>query len=131
MYISYGTAGDTASILGLVIGLPTIIASFYQSWKARQEARAARRELIFSEDCLEFVLDDGSFVNLVQLETLHSLPRPGDIVLLPGDGVGNGAGPYRVENVEFIYTREEVDAQQPRQARLTKTVAHVVNLLDV
>src|SRR5580698_9096880 len=74
------------SLFSFVIGLPTMIGAYYQSWKARQEARLAREGAMASANCLEFVVDDGTCVNLVPLETLHSLPKPGDIVLLPGDG---------------------------------------------
>ena len=31
-----------ATILWCLIGLPTIIGAYYQSWRARQEARAVR-----------------------------------------------------------------------------------------
>jgi hypothetical protein len=34
--------GSIASILGLLIGIPTIVAAFYQAHKARQEARQVR-----------------------------------------------------------------------------------------
>ena len=77
------------SIIGFIIGLPTVLAAYYQSWKAREEARLAREGALHSMNCLEFVDGDGTCVNLVPLETLHSLPKPGDIVLLPGDGIGN------------------------------------------
>ena len=43
-------------------------------------------------NCLEFVVDDGTCINLVPLETLHSLPKPGDVVLLPGDGISDAEG---------------------------------------
>jgi hypothetical protein len=83
-------------------------------------------------NCLEFVDGEGTCVNLVPLETLHSLPKPGDIVLLPGDGIGNN-GPlapaaYRIERVEHIYTRPDQRTKRPREARLTKAVAQVSSL---
>lgn len=118
------------TLLGFLIGLPTLAATYYEAWKTRKEAEEARRPFIVSENCLEFVGDDGGWVNLVPLETIRTLPRPGDVVMLPGDGVAAGAGAYRVESVEFIYAREDDNALQPRQARLTKTVAHVTNLLE-
>ena len=72
------------SLISFIIGLPTVIATyFYQALRARQEATEARAgAIIHSENCLEFVYDeDGSRINLVPPETLHSLPKPGDIVL--------------------------------------------------
>ena len=120
------------SLFSFLIGLPTMIAAWYQSWKARQEARVAREAALYSMNCLEFVIDDGTCINLVPLETLHSLPKPGDVVLLPGDGGGDGEdiapGAYRIERVEHIYTRPEGKMKRPREARLTKAVAQVCAL---
>lgn len=45
-----------------------------------------------------------SNINLAPLETLHSMPKPGDMVLLPGDGMNDAEGlaadPYRIERIE-------------------------------
>jgi len=77
-------------------------------------------------------VQDGTCINLIPLETLHSLPKPGDVVLLPGDGVGGESsfvpGAYRVQRIEHIYTPAEVKGKQPREARLTKAVALVESL---
>ena len=119
-------------LFSFLIGLPTMIAAYYQSWKARQEARLAREGALYSMDCLEFVTSDGDCINLVPLETLHSLPKPGDVVLLPGDGEGEGEtfapGAYRIERIEHIYTRPDGKLKRPREARLTKAVAQVCAL---
>ena len=120
------------SIFSFVVGLPTIFAAYYQSWKARQEARVAREESLFSMNCLEFVVEDGTCINLVPLETLHSLPKPGDVVLLPGDGIGDSGAlapcAYRIERIEHIYTQPDKKTKRPREARLTKAVAQVTSL---
>jgi hypothetical protein len=120
------------SLFSFIIGLPAMIGAYYQSWKARQEARLAREGALQSANCLEFVMDDGTCVNLVPLETLHSLPKPGDIVLLPGDGTfDEGAlipGAYRIDRIEHIYTQPEKKAKRQREARLTKAVAQVTSL---
>lgn len=120
------------SLFSFVIGLPTMIAAYYQSWKGRQEARMAREGALHSLNCLEFVDEEGTCINLVPLETLHSLPKPGDIVLLPADGFhGDGSvapGAYRIERIEHIYTRPEQKTKRPREARLTKAVAQVCAL---
>ncbi len=122
---------NTTSIISFTVGLPTIIATYYQAYRARQEVRAVRNPPILSENCIEFILsDDGSWINLVPLQSLHSVPLPGSIVLLPGDGVSEGAGVYRIDSLEYIYAREEDDPQQPRQAKLTKAVAHVSYVLE-
>ena len=119
-------------ILCSLVILPTVAATYYQSFKARQEAKEAREGLLHSKNCLEFVVADGSCINLIPLETLHSLPKPGDVVLLPGDGVGGDSrfvpGAYRIERIEHIYTPAEVKGKQPREARLTKAVALVSSL---
>jgi hypothetical protein len=109
-----------------------MVAAFYQMWKARQEARAMREGRLHSANCLEFVAGDGSCINLVPLETLHSLPKPGDVVLLPGHGVGGHGeflpGAYLVGAIEFIYAHADYKNCRPQEARLTKAVAQVTSL---
>ncbi len=121
-----------SSVVGFMIGLPTVVATYYQSFKARQEAKRALEGTMHSANCLEFVAGDGTCINLVPLETLHSLPREGDVLLLPGDGVGNGSvflpGAYLVEAIEHIYTKSERKGARPHEARLTKAVARVTSL---
>jgi hypothetical protein len=116
-------------LFSFLIGLPAMIGAYYQSWKARQEARLAREGALYSMNCLEFVVDDGTCINLVPLETLHSLPKPGDIVLLPGDGMSDGdglaTGTYPIDRIEHIYTRPDRKTKRPREARLTKAVAQI------
>jgi len=123
------------SLFSFAVGLPAMIGAYYQSWKARQEAREARESALYSADCLEFVIEDGTCVNLVPLESLHSLPKPGDIVLLPGDGTFEeealAPGAYRIERVEHVYTRPDRKSKRPREARLTKAVAQVTSLSAV
>ncbi len=129
------TAAQWNAYLGILCSLvilPTVGATYYQAWKARREAKEAREGLLHSRNCLEFVTRDGSCINLVPLETLHSLPKPGDILLLPGDGVGDDArytpGAYQVVRIEHIYTPADIKKPQPREARLTKAVATVISL---
>jgi hypothetical protein len=121
-----------SSVVGFMIALPTVAATYYQSFKARQEAKRALEGTLHSANCLEFIAGDGTCINLVPLETLHSLPREGDVLLLPGDGVGNGSvflpGAYLVEAIEHIYTKSERKGARPHEARLTKAVARVTSL---
>ena len=121
-----------ATVLWFLVGLPASIGAYYQSWKTRQEAKAAREGLLHSMDCLEFVAADGTCVNLVPLETLHTLPKPGDVVMLPGHGVGQqgefAPGAYLVEKIEHIYSPVEDKKARPHEARLTKAVAQVTSL---
>jgi hypothetical protein len=123
------------SLFAFVIGLPTLIGTYYQAWKARQESRQARQGVVYSENCLEFMLEDGTSINLVPLETLHTLPKPGDLVLLPGTGAHNPEAPqhaaYRVNRIEYIYSRIESRMAHHGQARLAKAVAHVDRLSSV
>ena len=90
---------------------------------------------MYSANCLEFVAEDGTCINLVPLESLHSLPKPGDVVLLPGDGIaGEDCLPpsaYRIERIEHIYTRPDKAGKRPREARLTKAVAQVTSLIPM
>jgi hypothetical protein len=124
--------GSVASILGLLIGLPAILAALYQAHKARQEAKQVREGSMHSRDCLEFIVGDGTTVNLVPLETLNWLPRAGDIILLPGDGVGIGndflPAAYLVESIEHFYAPATHKRRRPQEARLTKVVCAVTTL---
>ncbi|WP_263357313.1 hypothetical protein [Acidicapsa ligni] len=131
----FPTAPQLNAYLGIlcsVVILPTVAATYYQSFKARQEAKEARQGLLHSKNCLEFVVEDGRCINFIPLETLHTLPKPGDIVLLPGDGIGGDSrfipGAYRIERIEHIYTPAEIKRRQPREARLTKAVALVTSV---
>ncbi|MFZ0340443.1 MAG: hypothetical protein WAL45_20630 [Terracidiphilus sp.] len=121
-----------SSVVGFLIGLPIMWGAYYESLKVRQEARHAREGTLRSRNCLEFVTGDGTCINLVPLETLHSLPREGDVLMLPGDGLREGGkflpGAYLVESIEHIYTSAEHKGARPCEARLTKAVAHVTSL---
>ncbi len=118
-----------ANLFSFCVALPTVMATYYQAWKTRQEAREARQGMVLSDNCLEFVLEHGEIVNVVPLETLHSLPLPADIVLLPGRGLqaaeSLGYGAYRITAIEHVYVRVERRGALPEQARLAKAVAHV------
>lgn len=118
-----------SNVLGFLIGLPIAIATYYQAWRIRHESRLARQGLVFSENCLDFILPDGTSINLVPLETLHSLPKPGDIVFLPGSAVSGAAaiapGAYRIIRVEHIYATVESPHARQNQARLAKATAEV------
>ena len=63
-----------SSIVGFMIGLPIMWAAYYESLKARQEARREREGTLQSRNCLEFVAGDGTCINLVPLEAAHTLP---------------------------------------------------------
>ena len=132
---SVATITPYADIITFVVGLPTVLATYYQAFKTRQEARRERDGQLHSLDCLEFVSLNGDCINLVPLETLHSLPRSGDVILLPGDGVGSGRnylpGAYLVESVEHYYTHVDKKGCRPQEARLTKAVAKVTSLNPV
>ncbi|MBS1802313.1 MAG: hypothetical protein JST28_03050 [Acidobacteria bacterium] len=121
-----------ASILGLLIGLPAVLAVFYQAHKARQEDRQVREGSMHSRDCLEFIVGDGTTINVVPLETLNWLPRAGDIILLPGDGIDEGTqflpGAYLVESLEHLYAPATHKLRRPQEARLTKVVCAVPTL---
>src|SRR5208282_2550742 len=121
-----------SSVVGFMIGLPIVGVTYFESLRARQEARRALEGTLRSANCLEFIAGDGTCINLVPLETLHSLPREGDVLLLPGDGVSASAvflpGAFLVESIEHIYTKSERKGARPHEARLTKAVARVTSL---
>jgi hypothetical protein len=121
-----------SSVVGFMIGLPVMVGTYYEAFKARREARRALEGTLHSLNCVEFVAGDGTCINLVPLETLHSLPREGDVLLLPGDGMGASSvflpGAYLVESIEHIYTPAEFRGARPHEARLTKAVARVTSL---
>jgi hypothetical protein len=121
-----------SSVVGFMIGLPIMAGAYYESLKARQEARRALEGTLHSANCLEFIAGDGTCINLVPLETLHSLPREGDVLLLPGNGVSDNSvflpGAYLVEAIEHIYTKSERKGAPSHEARLTKAVARVTSL---
>jgi hypothetical protein len=121
-----------SSVVGFMIGLPVMAGAYYESFKARREARLGREGPLHSLNCVEFVAGDGTCINLVPLETLHSLPHAGDVILLPGSGTEEFlAGAYLVEKVEHLYTRAEYKGCRPHEARLTKAVAQVTSLNPV
>jgi hypothetical protein len=121
-----------ASVVGFLIGLPFMAGAYYESFKARREARHGHEHSFHSLHCLEFIAGDGTCINLVPLNTLHSLPRAGDVLLLPGEGVHPEAkflpGAYLVESIEHIYTQPELKGARPHEARLSKAVARVTSL---
>jgi hypothetical protein len=124
-----------SSVVGFLIGLPFMAGAYYESFKARREARHAREVKVHSHNCLEFVAGDGTCINLVPLETLHSLPRAGDVILLPGHGNGVEGefrmGAFLVEKIEHFYTKADHHGTRPHEARLTKAVAQVTSLNPV
>jgi hypothetical protein len=132
MFLTADDISHFTSIFGFTVAMPLTIATYYQSFKTRQDARDEREGTLHSMNCLEFVTMDGDSVNLIPLETLHSLPRSGDVVMLPGDLAVGGkihAAAYRVESVEHIYTQAAISKHRPAQrARLTKAVAQVSSL---
>ncbi len=124
--------GSIASLLALLVGMPAVLITLYQAAKARQEAQQVREGTWHSRDCLEFIAGDGTCINVVPLETLHSLPKAGDVIMLPGLGVnGSGEflpGAYLVESVEHLYSPAIHKGRRVQEARLTKAAAHVTSL---
>jgi hypothetical protein len=118
-----------SGLISFLVGLPTTVGTYYQVWRTRREAKEARQGLVYSENCLEFMTESGDFINLVPLETLHSLPKPSDVVLLPGGSTALQGQfsyrAYRVTRIEHIYANVQAKHMLPGQARLAKAVAHV------
>ncbi len=120
------------SLISFTIGLPTAVATYYQAWKARQEGQQLREGIALSSYCLEFVRGDGSSVNIALLDSLHSLPTVGEVVLLPGcekaDGPQHGA--YRILSMEHIYAVAANRRAVAGQVHLVKIVANVDSILS-
>jgi len=105
-----------------ILGLPAILLLYARLVKAIREARTPRG---VSEGCLEFLLPSPRMaINLVPLTGLALIPRPGDTVLLPGEGPEFGAGFYEVTHVCHSFTETERPAH-PSEAQLIKVVAYV------
>ena len=115
------------SLISFTLGFPTAVATYYQAWKARQESRQLREGIALSSYCLEFVRGDGSSVNIASLDSLHSLPTVGEVVLLPGSHGGKGPqhGAYKVLSIEHIYATAANRTVIDGQVQLVKIVANV------
>jgi hypothetical protein len=110
-----------------VLGVPALWITTWQFYKDFRQDQAERQKFrSVSQDCLEF-FDGKVAINLVALERIAVLPRPGDTVELPGetrDSRNYGAGSYEVERVSFLYF-EAPEVDQPCPAIPAKVVAHV------
>jgi hypothetical protein len=86
------------------------------------------------QNCLEFLdLDKGIGINLIPLSSTPAIPRPGDIVLLPGEFSGNenhAAGTYKVESIHFIYNQAAKEVDQPFPALLGKITVNVRKIIS-
>jgi hypothetical protein len=117
-----------------IVGLPTLAWTTWRLWQDARRGRAEavhrraeeERRQIISVGCLEF--SDGRVaINLVPLEKIAALPRPGDTVRLPGEthNLRNlGAGYYEVEKVMFTFL-EAPEIDQPCPAVPSKIIAFV------
>ena len=112
-----------------IIGLPAIVVTTWSLYREFRKERAERKKLI-SEGCLEFLDSQQRVaVNLVPLDRVPSLPRPGDRVFLPGEGVNYGAGQYEIESISFTF-EEAPNIGQPCPAVPAKVVARVRRIQD-
>ena len=114
-----------ADFVGL-LGIPTLLVT---TWRFYQELREERRERkafkVVSEGCLEFYDSERRVgINLVPFEKVPVMPRPGDFILLPGEGSQYGAGEYEVERVGFTFW-EAPEVDQPSPAALSKVTAYI------
>ena len=112
-----------------ILGVPLLGVGTWKLVKEVRQERAERKALkAVSENCLEFYdYQHKSGVNLVPLERVGVLPRPGDFVFLPGEtheGKNFGGGEYEVHRLVF-YFFEAPEVDQPCPAALSKVTAYV------
>jgi hypothetical protein len=131
---------DAISLLVDVIALVGVPTLAWNTWKLRKDFRKdraeeaerrteAKHQEIVSQGCLEF-LDTGEKVaiNLVALKKVTGLPRPGDLVMLPGETHNRqtlGAGEYEVERVSFGFQEAPEVTDQPCPAVPSKIIVYV------
>lgn len=111
------------------IGVPTLGVTtwrFYQEYRKEQAERTVIKSV--SQGCLEFYdYQERVVINLVELDRVAASPRPGDLVMLPGEtreGANRGGGDYEVERVIFTFL-EEPEIDQPCSAIPSKVIAYV------
>jgi len=112
-----------------ILGVPLLATGIWQLVREMRRERAERKVLkITSQDCLEFNdRQQRVAINLVPLERITAVPRPGDVVFLPGEthkGVNYGGGEYEVERIAFTFF-EAPEVGQPCPAVPFKVVAYV------
>ena len=112
-----------------VFGVPVLVVSTWKFYREFRQEWAARKQMVgVSHGCLEFNLNGKVGINLVPLEKITVLPRPGDFVTLPGEGykygTRGGCGEYEVERVSFLF-QEAPEVDQPCPALPSKVIAYV------
>lgn len=110
-----------------IVGIPTLYVATKNLYK---DVRRSREPQAVSHGCLEFGrADDKTGINLVPLTEVTAIPRPGDMVLLPGEYVDHknyGGGLYRAESVFFTYLpADPKEVDQPCPALPSKIIVNV------
>src|ERR1700730_5644773 len=85
-----------------IIGIPVLGVATWKLYRAYVKGRETKN---VSQVCLEFS-EKGIGINLVPLERVAAFPRPGDIVLLPGEtfeGKNYGGGERSCGGVAFSF----------------------------
>jgi hypothetical protein len=112
-----------------VVTISSIWIVYFQTRQAWKELKKARETQSVGHECLGFVDSNrGVGINLIPLATTPAIPRPGDIVSLPGEFFGNenpSAGTYEVESVHFIYSPAPMEVDQPGPALLSRINVNV------
>lgn len=109
-----------------IVGIPALAVSTAKLYK---DAKKAREPQSVGHECLGFFdLDLEVGINLVPLASTPAIPRPGDIVSLPGEFHGNenpGAGTYKVESVHFIFCPAPREVDEPTPALFSRITINV------
>ncbi len=126
VWIILGRVADVVSVVAgviAIVGVPLLWASTRRLYR---EFRLSREIKGVSDGCLEFSTAREP-INLVPLEMVSVIPRPGDIVHLPGemhDSKSYGAGAYVVDEVSFLYF-DAPEVNQPCPAKPSKVMIRV------
>lgn len=103
-----------------IVGIPVLAVTTYRLYREYAKGREVKN---VSQDCLESN-ENKTGINLVPLKKVAALPRPRDIVFLPGEpheGKNYGSGEYEVERVAFAFNvaQEAVKSNSLRMILVT------------
>jgi hypothetical protein len=98
---------DIISLIADVVTFAGLPLLYFSNRQLLNTVRRAHYLNAVGQDSINFArAGDGTGINCVPLTAITAIPRPGDMVLLPGEyvsGINYGGGTYIVESVVFSY----------------------------